>query len=324
MSRTRLYRDGVLVKEDVPAAEVSSRLAADDRAVAWLDLCQPTAEELTGVAEQFGLHRLAVEDVTQEKQRVKLDRYDTHMFLSTLIMRLHPGGGLAAQQLAAFITPRVLITVRKENSIDLDDLLQRWDENRELARHGVSFLLYGLLDVLVDDHFRAVQNLDSAIESIDDRLFVEPDTSRVDIQRRILRARRDLVNIRQIVLPMREVVNALMRPTLHTVDPEMIPYYQDVYDHVLQAIEWVDSLRDLITTMLDTNLAVQSNHLNQIVKQVTSWAAIIAVPAAITGFFGQNVRIPLEHTTGGLLLSLAVTVGFGVALYAVFRRKGWL
>jgi len=120
------------------------------------------------------------------------------------------------------------------------------------------------------------------------------------------------------------VVNQLMRPTPHIVTEPMLPYYQDVYDHVLRATEWTESLRDLVTTILETNLTVQGNRLNSIMKKVTSWAAIIAVPTAVTGFYGQNVPYPGYGQVWGFAVSTAVTVALSVGLYVMFRRRDWL
>jgi magnesium transporter len=108
------------------------------------------------------------------------------------------------------------------------------------------------------------------------------------------------------------------------VDPAMLPYFQDVYDHVLRATEWTESLRDLVTTILETHLTVRGNRLNVIMKQVTSWAAIIAVPTAITGFYGQNIPYPGFGQAWGFWTSTLVTVGLSAVLYVVFRRRGWL
>ena len=127
----------------------------------------------------------------------------------------------------------------------------------------------------------------------------------MDLQRRTFALRKSLVLLRRVVLPMREVVNSLMRRDLHVVDDEMAPYYQDVYDHVLRATEWTESLRDLVTTILETNLTLQGNRLNVIMKKVTSWAAIIAVPTAITGWYGQNLPYPGFASTSGLVTSAA-------------------
>jgi magnesium transporter len=132
------------------------------------------------------------------------------------------------------------------------------------------------------------------------------------------------VTLRRVVLPMREVVNTLMRRDMRIVVTEMTPYFQDVYDHVLRATEWTESLRDLVTTILETNLTIQGNRLNIITKKVTSWAAIVAVPTAITGFYGQNVPFPGFGTHTGFIWSGCLIVVISVVLYLVFRRKNWL
>jgi len=327
MTSSRLYRDGQLVEEDFPAHEVGERLAADDQSVVWLDICQPTEDDLKLLAEELGLHELALEDIVQQAQRAKLDRYDTHLFLNTYMVRLDASGGLTDVEVSAFIKPRALVTVRYNDRFDVREVLARWDESLDLAPHGIAFLLYGLLDTLIDGHFTAVQQLDNTLEQVQGSMFSSDGRAgkdRNEVQRRIFTARRDLVRLRQVTLPMREVVNSLMRPTMHTVDPEMLPYYQDLYDHVLRVIEWTDSLRDLNTTMLETNLMLQNNQLNLIVKQVTAWAAVIAVPTAVTGFFGQNLAFPWRHTPAEFIISLVVTVGLAVALYIVFRRRSWI
>jgi magnesium transporter len=125
------------------------------------------------------------------------------------------------------------------------------------------------------------------MEGLEDLLFDQRPRP-LDVQRRSFELRKSLVLLRRVVLPMREVVNALMRRDYGLVDPPMVPFYQDVYDHVLRATEWTESLRDLVTTILETNLTIQGNRLNSIMKKVTGWAAIIAVPTAVTGFYGQN------------------------------------
>jgi magnesium transporter len=132
------------------------------------------------------------------------------------------------------------------------------------------------------------------------------------------------VTLRRVVLPMREVVNTLMRRDMRIVVTEVTPYFQDVYDHVLRATEWTESLRDLVTTILETNLTIQGNRLNIITKTMTSWAAIVAVPTAITGFYGQNVPIPGFGAHTGFIWSGCLIVVISVVLYLVFRRKNWL
>jgi len=132
------------------------------------------------------------------------------------------------------------------------------------------------------------------------------------------------VLLRRVVLPMREVLNTLMRRDLHVIDDTMTPYFQDVYDHVLRATEWTESLRDLVTTILETNITIQGNRLNVIMKKVTSWAAIIAVPTAITGFYGQNVPYPGFGQHWGFYLSTGLTIVLSVMLYLLFRHRDWI
>jgi len=323
MPHTRLYRDGKLVAEGFPVAEVSDRLV-DESAVVWFDLCEPTEEDLASISEELGLHPLAVEDAIHESQRPKLDHYKTHLFLTAYSVVLDAATGeLDACEVAAFVTKQALVTVRKTPGFDIDEVIRRWDDAPVGIPCGVALLLHGLLDYVVDTHFTAVQSLDTQIEALEDELFSEDSPDR-DMQRRTYELRKSLVTLRRVVLPMREVVNSLMRRDLQVVTPELMPYYQDVYDHVLRATEWTESLRDLVTTILETHLTVRGNRLNVIMKQVTSWAAIIAVPTAVTGFYGQNVPYPGFGHVDGFWFSTGIMIFLSGMLYFIFRRKDWL
>jgi magnesium transporter len=323
MAHTRLYRGGELVLEDFPVKDISEHVKQPHSCV-WLDYCEPTAQELATIAEELQLHPLAVEDAVNEHQRPKLDRYDSHMFMSIYALSLDTRTGeLQTSEIGVFITEHALVTVRKDAGVDIDAVVAHWDESKELARHGVSFLLWGLLDFIVDGHFETVQSLDSEIEQLEDLLFDDvPRES--EVQRRSYEFRKSLVLLRRLVLPMREVVNSLMRRDLHVLDAEMVPYYQDVYDHVMRATDWTESLRDLVTTILETNITIQGNRMNLVMKKVTSWAAIIAVPTAITGFYGQNVPYPGFAAHWGFWFSSALIVVISVGLYFSFRRRGWI
>lgn len=323
MTRTRLYRSGVLEAENFPVEDISQHLTQPGVTV-WLDLCQPDADDLTTISDELNLHHLAVEDAGQERQRPKLDRYDSHLFVTAYAVTLDmTTKELETFEVAVFITHNALVTVRKSDQFDIDGVVARWDASPDLAKHGVSFLLHGLLDYVVDGHFTVVQLLDEEIEALEDLLFDDnrPDLS---VQRVSFGLRKSLVGLRRVVLPMREVVNSLMRRDLRTLDEAMTPYYQDVYDHVLRATEWTESLRDLVTTVLETNLTIQGNRLNVITKKVTSWAAIIAVPTAITGFYGQNVPYPgFGHESGFYISTIAIVV-ISIGLYCLFRRRDWI
>jgi len=323
VARTRCYRDGALVDEDFPIDQLSEHLA-EPSSLVWVDLCGDDREHLSLVADELGLHRLAVEDATQGQQRPKFDRYDGHDFLSAYTVQLDVvSGQLATSEIAAFIAPRALVTVRREDTFPIDELLQRWDEDADLTKYGVGALLHGLLDFVIDGHFETVESLDDEIEKLEDLLFDDRPRDR-DVQRRSFELRKSLVLLRREVLPMREVVNSLMRRDIELVPDELMPYYQDVYDHVLRATEWTESLRDLVNTILETNLTIQGNRLNIITKKVTSWAAIIAVPTAITGFYGQNLPYPGFARHSGFVTSSILIVALSGILYFTFKRKDWL
>ncbi len=322
-ARTRLYRHGTLDLEGFPVDDISNYI--DDRdVVLWLDLRDPDRQDLAVLSAEFGLHPLAVEDAVLDHERPKLDRYRSHLFLTAYGVHLDTASGeLATSEVSAFVTRNALITVRKDDGLDIGSVISYWDASPDLAKFGVGYLLHGLLDNIVDSHFTAVQSLDDSIEDLEDRLF--DDSARdTDVQRRSFELRKSLVLLRRYVLPMREVVNALMRRDLHVVDDAMQPYFQDVYDHVLRATEWTESLRDLVTTILETNLTIQGNRMNIITKKVTSWAAIVAVPTFVTGFYGMNVPYPGFSRAAGFATSVGIMVVAAVVLYVVFRRRDWL
>jgi magnesium transporter len=323
MRHTRLYRQGVLEAKDFPADQISEHLQQPDTVV-WLDLCEPDQADLEVVSEEFGLHPVAVEDAIQQHERPKLDRYQDHYFLTVYAVSLASATGtLTTSELAAFVTPRALITVRKDPTFDIEGVAARWDSSSDLAGHGVGFLLWGLLDFVIDGHFATVQQLDEALEGLEDLLFDERPHS-TEVQRRSFELRKSLVVLRRLILPMREVVNSLLRRDLKLVDEAMAPYFQDVYDHVLRATEWTESLRDLVSTILETNLTIQGNRQNAIMKKVTSWAAIIAVPTAVTGYYGMNVPYPGFGHNSGVVASTTLLVVLSSGLYVLFKRLDWL
>jgi magnesium transporter len=322
--RTRLYKDGKCLKENFDPAEISDHLQDDTSCVVWLDLDSPDEKDLALLAEEFGLNPLAVEDATSERQRPKLDHYDDHVFISLYDVALDAAGSLTSHELAVFAAHKYLITVRKTPGYSIDAIVDRWNDNEHLAKHGVGFLLWGLLDVVVDGHFETVQQLDDRIDSLEDLLF-DPGDAGTAVQRRSYDLRKSLVRIRRVVLPTREVLNSLMRRENDLVDDALMPYYQDVYDHVLRAADWTDSLRDLVSTIMETHLTIQGNRMNEIMKKVTSWAAIAAVPAVITGYYGMNVlTYPHSDTNAGGYTALGLMAGLVAVLYVVFKKIDWL
>ncbi|MEV7968814.1 magnesium transporter CorA family protein [Sphaerisporangium sp. NPDC088356] len=323
MARTRLYRDGVLEAEGFPIADVSEYIK-DPSATVWFDLLAPTPEKLAVISEELGLHPLAVEDVLHPHQRPKLDVYDSHLFITMYVVKLADDTDLKLTEVSVFVTKNALVTVRSDDTCDIDSVVARWDASPTLARYGVAFLLHGLLDYVVDGHFDVAQTLDDRVESLEEELFTERPGDVRSTQRKMFDLRRTTVRFRRVVAPMREVVNSLIRRDLRVVAPEMAPYYQDVYDHVLRVSDWTESLRELVGNVYETHLNLQGNRMNDIMKRVTSWAAIIAVPTLITGFYGQNVPFPGFSQPLGFWTSCVTIVVASSVLYRVFRKNDWI
>ena len=321
--RTRAWRDGELIAEGFPVADISEHLAADPSVVVWVDLCEPDREELLVLADELSLHELAVEDALGPHQRPKLDHYDTHQFLSIHAVRLDPDSGeLDETEIDAFINPRWMITIRKNDRFPIEPVVQRWDRSAALTHHGVAFLLYGLLDHVVDQYFVAVDRFDEFYDTLSQALFDERPLDPTD-QRHWFAIRRSLVRFHRLVVSIREAVSAIMRREQNLAG-DLYPYYQDVYDHVLRIGESSDALRDLGATIVETNLTLRDFRQNQVVKRVGSWAAIIAVPTLITGYYGMNVPYPGSGTTAGVVVSAALALGLPAGLFVYFRHRDWL
>jgi magnesium transporter len=335
--RGRVWRAGK-PQDDFEFAAISDYLVEKDTLV-WADIYDPDHAALADLAQEIGLNDWAVEDAVAEAERTKASVYKTHTFFTVYAVEpAEPADDtqstLSTHRISAFVLPQGLVTVRLSPTgsspvaslapgFDIDAVSQRFDELGG-QEYGVGALVHGLLDVVVDGHFAAVQCLDDAIESLEDDLFAD-GSPKSGLQRRTFRLRKDLVELRRVVLPMREVVSAIQHRRLDAkTAPELDPLYQDLYDHVLRASEWTESLRDMVTTVFETNLSLQDARLNTVMKKLTGWAAIIAVPTAVTGFYGQNVVYPGIQTVAGFVTSTAVIVLLVAVLYVSFKRRDWL
>jgi magnesium transporter len=335
--RGRVWRAGKS-QDDFEFASISDYLVEKDTLV-WADIYDPDHAALTELAKEVGLNDWAVEDAVADAERTKATVYRTHTFFTVYaVAEADPAddteSALSMHRISAFVLPQALITVRLSPTVsspvaslapgdDIEAVSQRFDELGG-QEYGVGALVHGLLDVVVDGHFAAVQRLDDAVESIEDDLFADY-SPKSGLQRRTFRIRKDLVELRRVVLPMREVVSAIQHRRLDAkTAPELDPLYADLYDHVLRASEWTESLRDMVSTVFETNLSLQDARLNTGMKKLTGWAAIIAVPTAITGFYGQNVLYPGIQTVGGFVTSTAIIVLLVTVLYVNFKRRDWL
>ena len=320
VAHTRAYCEGALTEQGFDVGRISD-LLAQPGTVVWLDLLQPSERDLDVLLEELGLHPLAVEDALHAHQRPKLDRYDDHLFLAAYAAVVEEGE-VESAEVAAFLTPRALVTVRKDPRVGLEAVLTRWDAAPHLAGSGVPYLAHGLVDVLVDSYVTVTQDLDDRGDEIEDLLFLGPGERA--LQERTFALRSSVTRLRRVVLPMQEVVASMRKPEMGLVDAAMEPYLRDVDDHVQRVLAAIETIREQLATILDTTIALQGQRLNQTLFRLTAWAAILAVTTAVTGYFGQNIPYPGIEQTSGFVASTVLLVGAVGGLYVYFKRKGWL
>jgi magnesium transporter len=320
MVTTRVYRDGKVAEEGIDPARVSDFLE-DEKNLVWLDLEDPSDEALSMIEEEFSIHPLAIEDARHRGQRSKIERFEGFDFL--VLYGLSFGDGdLQEGEVQAFVSPRFLITLRFPPAFDLKPVADRADRDPELVKEGGGFLLYGVVDEVVDRYFDVVDRLEGESETLEEEVFGE-DTAE-DVQERIFRLRKRVMGFRRRLGPLRDVVG-LLQGQQELVTPPLQAYYRDVQDHLIRTAEFVDNLRDLLTSTLEAHLAQQSNRLNEVMKALTSWASIILVPTLIAGIYGMNFRnLPELNWLLGYPFALGLMAVSAVVLYSIFKRRGWL
>jgi magnesium transporter len=317
----RLYSEGRLEEKDFDPSQIDEVLKRPGSTV-WLDIEDPTEEKLAMLAEEFGFHELAIEDSLHPHQRPKIEQYDKYFFLVAYGISTE-GDGLVEHEMTAFVGRNYLVTVRKSPPYDLDPVVKRWEVHQELAAEGGGYLLYVLLDEIVDGYFRVLDYYEDRTEAIEDEVF--GGTVHAQVQNEIFALKKDLIKFRRTISPLREVLDVMQRRTVDVVTVALEPYYRDVYDHVLRATDYVDGMRDLLTSALEASLAVISNRLNEVAKTVTAWGAIILVPTLIAGIYGMNFRhMPELKWLFGYPFALGLMLFCGFALFRAFRKRGWL
>lgn len=318
----RLYVDGQLQEAEFDPVKIDEVLKRPSSLV-WLDIEDPTEKKLALLAEEFGFHELAIEDSLHPHQRPKIEQYGTYFFLIAYGMSIE-GDALVEHEIAVFVGHNYLVTVRKPPAYDLGPVVKRWEANSELTAEGGGYLLYVLLDSIVDGYFDALDHYEDRSEEIEDAIFGEGSGTE-DLQNQLFALKKDLVRFRRMISPLRETLDVMQRRTVDVVTPTLEPYYRDVYDHVLRATDFVDSLRDILTSALEASLALISNRLNEVMKSLTSWGAIILVPTLIAGIYGMNFRhMPELHWYHGYPFALGLMVISASLLYRAFKKRGWL
>jgi magnesium transporter len=308
---------------DLPICDIRKTLEHSDRFV-WIGLNEPSETVLREVQREFNLHDLAIEDALSAHQRPKLELYEGSAFVVLRTAQLLPGGiGLEFGETHVFVGSRYIVSVRHGSLKSHIGLRARCEATPQLLTKGPGFVLYALMDFIVDQYLPIVQALEEQLEVLEEEIFGESFDR--NTTGRIYRLKRDLLALKRAVSPLVDVCNRLMRSDSALVPDDTRPYFRDVYDHVVRMNEMIDNLRELLTTALEANLSLISVSQTEHTKRLAAWAAIIAVPTMIAGVYGMNFdHMPELHWPFGYPLVMAIMFGACGVLFIGFRRSGWL
>ena len=312
------YRPGDTTQV-VPAADISDLVRRDGRLI-WVDLVDPDHDELAQLQEEFDLHPLATEDATKHGQRPKLEQYPTHGFVVAY--------SAAMAEVDLFIGDGWIVSVRDRGPDGepwpVDAVRARFERTKpETATVG--FLLYVILDELVDGYFSCTDEIEERLEALEDAVFEETNGRESQVQAEVFAVRRRLLEFRRRVVPLREVVGMLLRRELDWVDEAAIVHLQDVYDHVIRVVDLIDTQRELVANAVDAHLAIISNRMNQVMKTMTSWGAILLGSTLVAAIYGMNFEhMPELGWRYGYAFALGLMALVTLFGYRYFRRRDWL
>ncbi len=320
---TRSYPgDGEWVTKD--DLDLVSELLDGDCEMVWVDIDEPSKDDLQRLADELGLHPLSVEDALDPHQRDKYVHYEHHVFLVGHDVQLDvEDAALRTIELDVFIGERWLVTVRHGGAELMDRIIARWEKARSLAGTKVGVAIYSILDVVVDGYFDTIDRFEAFYDDAADRVFgespIEPKA-----HRHWFEMRRALNQFDRIVGPLSDALATISTQDAARYEPESAPYLQDAAGELLRASSEVQALRELVDHLVDANMVLRDYRQNLIMKKVTSWAAIIAVPTLVTGFYGMNVPYPGSEQTWGVFTASGIALAFSSGLYVLFKKKSWL
>jgi magnesium transporter len=289
----------------------------------WLGLHEPSPEEMEEVARRFGLHELAVEDAEESHQRPKLEDYDGSYFIVLRTARyqdetetVHFG------EIHLFVSDKYLITVRLGEGSELGPARQALEARPDLLKLGPASAVWAVVDKVVDDYAPVVAGIEDDIEEVEADVF---DQEKGAPTQRIYFLKREVIEFHRATWPLLAPLESLASGTFPGVDDQLARFFRDVADHAQRTDEQVNSQRELLTSILEANLALVNVGQAEVVKQISAWAAIIAVPTFIASVYGMNFdHMPELHWLFGYPLALGVMALTIALLYRFFRRLGWL
>lgn len=315
-----VYASGKRVA-DIPIEEAGI-WAGKEGHVVWIGLLEPSGDLLARVQAQFNLHDLAIEDAEHPHQRPKLEQYGDALFIVARTAQLIDGR-VTFGETHLFVGKGYIVSVRHGPSTSYTVVRQHWESCPHALAKGEDFVLYAILDFIVDNYMPVLEQIETEVEEIEDQVLVKPMDTR-DIER-LYMLRRDLLRLRNAALPLVEVCRRLTSAELPQIQPAMHPMFRDVTDHIRTVQEKIDSLREVLAFAFEASVLVGQSQETAVSKKLASWAAILAVPTAFAGIYGMNFAdMPELKMEYGYPAVLTVIAGICLFLYWRFRKNGWL
>jgi magnesium transporter len=281
----------------------------------WFDVADPHSKELDDLARRFGLHQLQIEDCRDRPQGAKTEDHDHYSF--TIVKHIHHEGKLTFDDVDLFLGPDFLITVRTADSVFMDHVRRRV-EQEQVDR--LDRVFYMILDRLVDEYQPVLDKLAEATSEIEEVVLERPEPPTLA---RIFALRRELVNFRRVASAMREVINALMRREKGLLGGDLDLYFRDVYDHIARTVDMIETYRDLLSAALDIYLSAVSNRTNEVMKVLTIWGTLALPLVIITGFFGMNLHLPWTNDPRGSWYAFGLMTVSTIGVLIYFKAKRW-
>jgi magnesium transporter len=315
-----VYENGKKVA-DIPKEEIHFHLGKPGRFV-WVALRDPTPEELEEMRVEFDLHELAVEDALKGNQRPKIEEYGDCLFAVMQPVELE-GDELIVGEIDVFTGADYVLSVRRRTKQGFSNVRGRCEREPELLKEGPGYVLYALMDTVVDRYFPVIDHLEEELEKIEAHIF-EGEPARENIEA-LYALKRRLMTLRHAVLPLYEATSKLYGGRVPAVVAGTQEYFRDIYDHLFRINQSIDSLREMLTTAISVNLSLITLHENETMKQLAAYAALLAVPTMIAGIYGMNFEfMPELRWRFGYPLTLAVIFAADGYLLYRFKKAGWM
>ena len=313
------YQDGQKIA-DIQVGEIRTYISQPNCFV-WVALKDPEPAELTALQDEFGLHELAVEDAHHGHQRPKIEEYGSAMFVVLHTIELEDDE-LNVGEVLVFVGRDHVISVRRGTRQGFADVRRRCEEEPDLLRHGPAYVLYALMDAVVDRYFPVLDQLKERIERIEERIFAGQTTA-ANIEA-LYGLKRQLTVLEHAGAPLLEVTGKLHGGRVPPSCMRLQDYFRDVYDHLVRLKQSIDSLRDMVTTAMSVNLSLITMHENEVLKRLAAYASLVAVPTLIAGIYGMNFDyMPELRFRWGYPLALASMVIVDLYLVYRFKRAKW-